>query len=167
MKKRTIVSVLLFVSTLSGVHAVAQPPAPSHGIRYPSGWQDWSAIAVSHRRDNNTLRVILGNEIAVNAARSGQTNPWPDGAVIGKVVWNDTALEAWETATVPGNFVHAEFMFKDSGKYAESCGWGWARWVGIAQEPFNQGPQTCISCHTPVQDHDWVFTRPAAFPKGK
>jgi len=61
-------------------------PAKSHGIAYPAGWQNWAAIGVSQRTDNQTLRLIVGNPIAVSAARHGQTNPWSDGAILGKVV---------------------------------------------------------------------------------
>jgi hypothetical protein len=156
-----------FFFTICGTLAVAaeQTPAPSHGISYPTGWQGWSTIAVSHRTDNNTLRVILGNDVALKAARTGETNPWPDGAILGKVVWKDTQLENWKAATVPGNFIHAEFMFKDSRKYTKTYGWGWARWVGVEQKPFEKGAQVCTSCHTPVKDRDWVFTDPAVFPK--
>jgi len=136
----------------------------SHGIAYPDGWKEWSMIAVSHRNDNNTLRVIVGNEVAVEAARAGNTAPWPDGAVLGKVVWKDAELGDWKAATAPGEFVHAEFMFKDSIKYAETYGWGWARWVGLEQEAFDEGMQVCISCHTPVKARDWVFTDPAQLP---
>ncbi len=146
--------------------AVAESPAPSHDISYPTGWQNWSTIAVSHRTDNNTIRTILGNDIAVNAARTGNTNPWPDGAILGKVVWKDAQLPDWSSATGPGEFVHAEFMFRDSAKYADTYGWGWGRWVGDAQQPFNGGAQVCIACHTPVKDRNWVFTHPATFPAG-
>ena len=139
--------------------------APSHGIAYPIGWQDWATIAVSHRTDNNTIRVILGNDLAVKAARSGNTNPWPDGAVLGKVVWKDTQLSDWQEATAPGEFVHAEFMFKDNKRYSNTYGWGWARWVGLEQKPFEKGMNVCTSCHTPVMMRDWVFTEPASFPK--
>lgn len=164
MKFPTLLLALLFVTTGSISNASENSPAASHGIEYPSGWQDWASIAVSHRTDNNTLRVILGNDIAVKAARSGQTNPWPDGAQLGKVVWKDKELENWKAAIVPGQLVHAEFMFKDSKKYANTYGWGWARWVGAEQKPFTKGSQVCISCHTPVKDRDWVFTEPAPFP---
>ncbi len=142
----------------------AAEPAASHGIAYPQGWQDWPVIAVSHRTDNHTLRVILGNAIAVKAARSGRTRPWPDGAVLGKVVWKDSTLPDWKAAIAPGKFVHAEFMFKDTKKYAATGGWGWARWVGAEQKPFDKGMQVCTSCHTPVKARDWVFTEPAALP---
>jgi hypothetical protein len=163
--KKFIISTMLCCGTL-GVSASDTPP-PSHGIDYPSGWQNWSTVAVSQRIDNNTIRTILGNDIAVKAARSGQTNPWPDGAILGKVVWKNTNLEHWKTAIGPGEFVHAEFMFKDANKYSETYGWGWARWVGAEQQAFDKGTIICTSCHTPVKDRDWVFTDPAFFPQHK
>jgi hypothetical protein len=146
------------------VTAVADTPEPSNNIDYPVGWQNWSPIAVSHRTDNNTIRVILGNSIAVEAARMGKINPWPDGTILGKVVWKDKQLKDWKAATAPGEFVHAEFMFRDSKKYNETYGWGWARWLSISQKPFNDGGQSCITCHTPVKNRNWVFTDPASFP---
>ena len=61
-------------------------PNPSNGAQYPTGWQHWQALSVSHRGDNGTLRVILRNEVAVEAALKGTTNPWPNGTMLGKVV---------------------------------------------------------------------------------
>ena len=157
------VGVLLLLAS-SFVYGSDSTPAASHGIAYPEGWQNWATIAVSHRTDNNTIRVILGNNTAVKAARSGKTNPWPDGAIIGKVVWKDTELTDWKAAIAPDKFVHAEFMLKDSTKYSGTYNWGWARWVGLDQQPFDKGAQVCITCHTPVKNRDWVFTDPASFP---
>jgi len=164
---KNMIFLILFISTAFAFAFIksTKTPAKSNGISYPEGWRNWSVIAVSHRTDNNTIRVILGNEIAVKAARTGRTNPWPDGAILGKVVWKDTQLKAWSAATGPGKFVHAEFMFKDSKKYKKTYGWGWARWLGLEQKPFNAGPEVCIGCHTPVKKNDWVFTEPAVFPK--
>jgi hypothetical protein len=164
MKQINLVLLCCLSAVLPGAAVAQETPAPSHGIAYPQGWQNWSAIAVANRTDNETLRVILGNEIAVKAARAGETLPWPDGAVLGKVVWKEARHENWEEATAPGEFVHAEFMFRDSEKYADTHGWGWARWVGMEQKPFEGGMQVCISCHTPVKDNNWVFTEPAVFP---
>ena len=64
-------------------------PAAPNGIALPEGYQDWKVISSSHREDNKTLRVILGNDVAIRAARSGETNPWPDGSILGKLVWKD------------------------------------------------------------------------------
>lgn len=160
------------IKLISGILALASftafssdaTPGSSHGIAYPTGWQNWSTIAVSHRTDNKTIRTILGNNIAVKAARSGEKNPWPDGAILGKVVWKDTELKDWKTATAPSKFVHVEFMFKDSKKYPDTYNWGWARWVGLDQKPFQKSAQICTTCHTPVKNRDWVFTDPASFP---
>ena len=156
---------VLFAGVTMNSVAADKTITPSHGVPYPDGWQNWASIAVSHRTDNNTIRVILGNDVAVKAARAGDTNPWPDGAILGKVVWKDTQLENWKTATVPGAFVHAEFMFRNAKKYSETHGWGWARWVGLEQQPFEKGMQVCIACHTPVKNRNWVFTDPALLPE--
>ena len=141
-------------------------PAPN-GIALPKGYKDWRVIASSHRTDNNTLRVILGNNTAVKAARKGKTNPWPDGAIMAKLVWKDATHQNWPAATVPGKFVHAEFMIKDAKKYAATGGWGYARWLGTEQKPYGKDAgfvQECYACHTPVKDNDYVFTHPAVLP---
>ena len=142
------------------------PPAPN-GIELPVGYKDWRVIGVSHRTDNNSLRVILGNDRAIEAARAGETNPWPDGAILAKIVLKDSIHEHWKAATVPGKLVHAEFMRKDSAKYATTGGWGYARWLGQAQTPYGKDAdfaQECYGCHTPVKDNDYVFTQPSPFP---
>jgi hypothetical protein len=142
--------------------------AAPNGIELPTGYKDWPVISSSHRVDNNTLRVIVGNEVAVRAAREGHTNPWPDGAILGKLVWKEAAKESWPTAIAPAQFVHAEFMFKDSVRWGKNgTGWGWARWVGMEQMPYGENAgfsQECIACHTPVKSNDWVFTHPAQLP---
>ena len=165
MNYRILLSAALI--TISGGLYAEGSIQPSHGVPYPDGWQNWAAIAMSHRSDNNTVRIILGNDIAVQAARAGDTHPWPQGAILGKAVWKDAQLEDWPAATGPGEFVHAEFMFKDQEKYKDTGGWGWARWVGMDQQPFEGGMQVCVACHTPVADRDWVFTDPAPFPAGE
>jgi hypothetical protein len=155
---------------LLGVAGVAQAegvaPAPN-GITLPEGYKNWRTISVSQRTDNNTIRTILGNDIAIQAARSGKTNPWPDGAILAKLVWKNAVSDKWEKAIEPGAFVHAEFMHKDAARFASTGGWGYARWLGMEQKPYGKDAaftQECQGCHTPVKDRDWVFTRPAALP---
>lgn len=172
MKRKHLftVAAVLFAGSafcaLSGHTSPVSAQAPN-GIELPSGYKDWRLISTSHRTDNNTIRVILGNDTAVRAARAGKTNPWPDGAVLAKLVWKDASHPEWQEATVAGNFVHAEFMMKDSVKYAETYGWGFSRWLGLEQKPFGADKnftQSCINCHEPVKENDWVFTRPAQLP---
>lgn len=146
----------------------AAPPAPSpNGITRPEGYQNWRLIAVSERTENGTLRAILGNSVAIEAARTGHTRPWPDGAILGKVVWKQSPHGKFPTALVPGEFVHSEFMVKDSARYAATGGWGFARWVGETLTPYGKDAgfaQECFSCHGAARDTDWVFTAPAKMP---
>jgi hypothetical protein len=138
-----------------------------NGIELPADYKEWKVIGVSHRTDNNTLRAIVGNDAAVAAARAGNINPWPNGAVLGKIVWKTETDKNWDKAIVPGEFVHVEFMVKDATKYATTGGWGYARWKGKDLKPHGNDAnfaQECVGCHTPVKSQDYVFTRPANMP---
>lgn len=164
MRKLIAIGAVL-VTSAAFAQGVGDSP---NGIPFPADYKDWQVLSVSQRSDNNTLRVIIGNDIAMQAARSGNTKPWPDGAIIGKVVWSQEAHPNWETALVPKEFRAAEFMVKDSAKYAEFGGWGFARWLGMEQTPCgadNCQPQVCFDCHTPVgESQDFVFTKPVLMP---
>ena len=164
---RLILAIALPATAPAAIAASAIADSPN-GISFPADYPNWSVISVSHRHDNHTMRAILGNKIAIRAARHGQTNPWPDGSIIGKVVWKETQEKNWPTAIAPDRFVHAEFMFKDAKKWAgNGTGWGWARWKGEQHKPYGKDASVgkeCISCHTPVKNRDWVFTTPALFP---
>lgn len=166
MKSSRLIPLLASLAVIPTAFAGDVPPAPN-GITLPESYQDWQVIASSHRIDNHTLRVILGNDTAVRAARAGNTRPWPDGAILGKLVWKDATLDSWEKAIVPGEFVHAEFMLKDTAQWPDTGGWGFARWKGMDQQPYGKDAsfvQECFGCHTPVKDNDYVFTHPAPLP---
>lgn len=141
-------------------------PAPN-GITIPEGYQNWRLIGVSQRTENQTLRAILGNSVAIEAARKGQTNPWPNGTVLAKLNWKQKNSQTFATAIVPGEFIHAEFMIKDMEKYAATGGWGFARWLGFRQEPYGKDAsfvQECMGCHATVRNQDSVFTTPVKLP---
>ncbi len=161
---KTISLVAGLILTHPGVSVSAQVAPAPNGIEFPADYADWRVISISHRIDNKTMRVILGNDIAINAARNGHTMPWPNGAVLGKVVWKQMSEKSWPDAIAPEKFVHAEFMFKDTDKYASTAGWGYARWKGPKLKAYGNNATfatECVSCHTPVKDNDYVFTKPA------
>jgi hypothetical protein len=142
--------------------------AAPNGIKQPAGYLQWQVLSSSCRSDNNTMRVILGNDIAMAAAASEQTNPWPDGSILCKLVWKEAQLAEWPTATVPGEFDHVEFMVKNSSLYKATGGWGFARWLGLNHEPYGADAtfvNECFACHQPVAKRDYVFTRPASMPR--
>jgi hypothetical protein len=58
-------------------------------------------------------------------------------------------------------------MTKDSKRFKETGGWGYARWLGMEHKPYGKDAnfvQECVDGHTPVKDRDWVFTHPIKLP---
>lgn len=168
MKTGFILLAVLFIFLTITAFAVYNEISPApNGIQIPKDYKNWRMIAPSHRTDNNTIRVILGNSTAIKAARGKNTNPWPMGTILAKIVWKDVTHEKWPAAQLPGKFVHAEFMIKDSQKYPSTGGWGFARWKGLDQKPYGKDAdfaKECFGCHMPVKDNDYVFTHPAEMP---
>ena len=146
--------------------SISQPLTTANGIDFIPGYQRWKAISTTDRFDNGTMRVIYGNSIAVEAIANNTTNPWPDGTVFAKVAW---AQEADSTGLIrTGEFKQVEFMIKDRKKYADTEGWGWARWRGKELIPYGKDAlftKECVACHMPRKESDFVFTQPLAFKK--
>lgn len=144
-----------------------KPAAAPNNMEMPNDYKHWQLVGVSQRTDKHSLRVILGNPVAIAAINKKQTNPWPDGAILAKLVWKERQHPAWPTAIVPGELEHVEFMHKESAKFQKTGGWGYARWVGSGQKPFGKNADfadECVACHTAVKDKDFVFTLPAPLP---
>ena len=92
------------------------------------GYEDWSVVAMSE--NGGVFAVILGNPVAIAAFREGvpgNGKPFPDGAKIAKVHWHPKKQEAYPgPPMVPGTHLNSHFMEKDSKRFADSGGWGWA-----------------------------------------
>ena len=61
-------------------------------------------LSVSHRTDKQTLRAILGNDTAIEAARAGKVAPWAEGSILAKVKWKESQHANWAAAIVPAEF---------------------------------------------------------------
>ena len=136
-------------------------PVTLTGVPYIDGYANWDIISTTDRLDNNTMRVIYGNAVAIKAVHDNKINPWPDGAVIAKVAWDK--IQDKDGNSVTGAFKQVEFMIKDSGKYAGTKGWGWGRFKTLNREPYGKTTDyatECINCHRPVANNDFVFTSP-------
>jgi len=156
----------LLISPQLAAEQATVAPAPN-GITIPEGYENWRLIAISQRTESQTLRAILGNSIAIEAARQGKTNPWPNGTILAKLNWKQKASDKFATAVIPGEFIHADFMIKDSQKYVATGGWGYARWLGQQQQPYGKDASfaaECQGCHSAVQDQDFVFTTAVKLP---
>ena len=138
--------------------AVAAAP---NGIAFLPEYKDWKAISSTERFDNHTMRVILGNDVAVRAIAENHINPWPDGTAFAKVAWLQQPDEKGLVRT--GAFFQVEFMIRDSEKYAGTKGWGWARWRGADLKPYGKDAtftKECVGCHRPLVGTNYVFTAP-------
>lgn len=158
-----IAVIIMIVPTLTP--AEKTPVAPN-GIALYANYRGWEVIAPSYREDKNHIRVILGNPVATKAMKEN-VRPFPDGTVMAKVAWNTTKHPKFPVATVPGTFSQVEFMVKDSVKYMETGGWGFARFVGKDLNPYGKDSgfaKECFGCHLPVKGNDYVFTSFAAVP---
>jgi hypothetical protein len=139
------------------------------------GYDGWQVVAISH---GTLLAVILGNPAMINAYKSGipgNGKPFPDGAKMAKIHWNPVKNEsAPGQPLVPGTLHDVDFMVKDSKRFADAGGWGYAEFeYDAASETFRPGtladrpPQAndakCgAACHTVAKKRDYVFT---GYPK--
>jgi len=144
----------------------------------PVGWEDWAIIGMTDRTDgdeNSTIRLVVGNDIAVDAARSGDTSPWPEGSILVDVIWSDGGNDFSADMVAPGNFGALAVMEKDSGRFETTGGWGYALFRGedleaaeadvIANPNDSVDESTCYGCHNSrVPDQDFVFTQPLPLP---
>src|SRR6185312_3261752 len=103
---------------------------------------------------------------AYENGRPGNGKPWPDGSKMAKIHWNPTKMETFPAATVPGTLHDVDFMVKDSKRFADSGGWGWAAFEydnktgtftpadTTASPPQGHDAKCGFTCHTIVQKRD-------------
>lgn len=151
--------------------AALEPGGPGgntpNGLSFPQGVQDWGVVGAATRSDSGELHVIVGNTKAVQAARSGDTLPWPDGSALAHLVWKAEQNPDDAVTINAGAFQAVTLMMKDSAKYADDGGWAYGLWTGKDLTPAAAPDfdRACVNCHTSqVKDKDYVFTDPGALP---
>jgi hypothetical protein len=135
------------------------------------GYEGWQTIGIS--RNDRVMAVILGNPVMIQAYQAGipgNGKPVPDGAKMAKVHWTPKQNQFFPDTTGPGNLLNVDFMEKDSKRFADSGGWGYAVFdYDVATDTFKPGttagspPQgndaKCgFACHTRAKARDYVFT---------
>ena len=136
------------------------------------GYEDWPVIATSENGGN--FAAILGNPVTIDAYKEGipgNGKPFPDGAKMAKIHWHPKKQEAYPgQPLVPGTQYNADFMVKDSKRFADSGGWGFGEFeYDAASNKFRIGNSTddppqgndakCgFACHTIAKKTDFVFT---------
>ena len=136
------------------------------------GYEDWAVISIS--ANGGKFAAILGNPVMIDAYKQGipdNGKPFPDGARMAKIHWDPKKQEAYPgQPTVPGTQHDVDFMVKDSKRFADSAGWGWAAFeydaasntftpATTASKPPQEHDAKCgLACHTVVKNRDYVFT---------
>jgi hypothetical protein len=173
---RLAVILAVALAVLAGVAISAQD---KYSVRVPGGlafsefrgYEGWQAISLS--RNEKVVGMILGNPTMIDAYSAGipgNGKPVPDGAKMAKIHWAPKPNQFFPEATVPGNLVNVDFMVKDSKRFSDSGGWGYAVFdYDAASDTFKPGttagtpPQgndaKCgFACHTAAKSRDYVFT---------
>jgi hypothetical protein len=105
------------------------------------GYESWQTISIS--QNDKLVAVILGNPAMIGAYRAGipgNGKPFPDGARMAKIHWSPTKQQHFPDTTVPGAQHDVDFMVKDSKRFADSGGWGYAMFkYDAASDTFTPG----------------------------
>ena len=172
----TIGIATVWLAALGGLAIFAQD---KYAVKVPGGlafsefrgYEGWQAVSMS--RNENAVAVILGNPVMIDAYRAGipgNGKPVPDGAKMAKIHWIPKQNQFFPDATVPGNLQNVDVMEKDSKRFADSGGWGYAVFdYDAPSDTFRPGttagtpPQgndaKCgFACHTRAKARDYVFT---------
>src|SRR5580698_7004021 len=146
------------------------------------GYEQWQVVGPSLTEAANVIRVIVANPVMIKAYQQGvpgNGKPFPDGSKIVKIEWRpkkltDPPFSANTPDTVPGDLAEVEFIVKDSKKFPDTHGWGYAMFdydaasgtfapATLASKPPVEHDAKCgAACHELAASKDYIFT---AYPK--
>lgn len=165
-----LIGTIAVALTVLGGAAMSAPD--KHTVQVPNGlalsefrgYEDWQTVAVSKTEEE--LAVILANPVAIEAYRAGvpgNGKPFPDGSKIAKVHWKPTtSVEAPAPTTVPDGLDNVDFMVRDSRRFSDTGGWGYAQFnhdpASDSFTPDGTDAGCGYACHTIVATKDYVFT---------
>jgi hypothetical protein len=135
------------------------------------GYEGWQVVATS--QNDKLVAVILANPVMIDAYQAGTPGngkSFPDGSKMAKIHWKPKMNQYFPNTTVPGTLNDVDFMVKDTARFADSGGWGWAVFKydaaadaftpgTVADQPPQANDAKCgLACHTTVKTRDYVFT---------
>jgi len=170
---RAVIYVLAFhMLTLCGtLHANSDIDTESisqmNGIKwrdYDGFWQRDRLVTVRFRLDNEEQRFIYANDIAWQAMKQG-ANSFPDGAVFTKVGAKTERDPLFDNAAVPSRGARYQVMVKDTTKFPETNGWGYALFSANGKRLTNDEQATtraCHACHVLAASRGYIFAQPVS-----
>ena len=181
MKSKRMLSIAMaMVFALAILGGAAISAQDKYALKVPGGlalaefkgYEDWAVVAVHQTED--LLKVVVANPVMIDAYRTGvpgNGKPVPDGARMAKIEWRPKkSSTAPYDIRVPGTVYDVDFMVKDSKRFADSAGWGYAVFkydaasdmlapATLAHQPPQGNDAKCgVACHTIVKSRDYVFT---------
>ncbi len=180
MRNKRMAAIAMVTGVFALAGGLATPAQDKYTLKVPSGlafsefrgYEAWQVVSIS--QDGNLMAAILADPAMIKAYLGGvpgNGKPFPDGARLAKIHWNPKKMETFPAATVPGTQHDVNFMVKDSKRFANTGGWGYAVFeYDAASDTFRPGTQTdkppqgndagCgFACHTIVKTRDYVFTQ--------
>jgi hypothetical protein len=142
------------------------------------GYEDWQPVTPSATDAQSVIRLIVANPVMIDAYRQGVPGagkPFPDGSKIAKMVWQQKKLtsppfSANTPDTVPGDLLEVELIEKDSARFPDTHGWGYAVFdYDAASQRFAPATKTSKSpqgndakcgaaCHELAASKDYIFS---------
>jgi|SRR5580704_6098740 hypothetical protein len=158
---------LVFLSALAAQEKYAAKVPDGLSVSEFRGYGSWQYVAASVTDDR--VKIIAGNPAMIAAYKDGfpaNGKPVPDGAVLTKVQWSKKpSAEFPKTTTVPDALKQVGFMVKDSKRFPDSHGWGYAEFTVDASgafKPTGTGAKCGAACHNAAAKKDFVFTEYAS-----
>jgi hypothetical protein len=179
MKSKGMATIAIVTTLVSALGGSALSAQNKYIVKVPGGlafsefrgYEAWQVVSIS--QDGPLMAVILANPVMIEAYKAGvpgNGKPFPDGSKMAKIHWNPKKMEVFPAATVPGTLHDVDFMVKDSKRFGDSGGWGWAAFnYSAASRAFSPGTTSDVppqgndakcgfACHTIVKTRDFVFT---------
>jgi hypothetical protein len=128
------------------------------------GYEDWSVV--SSARTEEVLKVIVANPAMIKAYKAGvpgNGQTFPEGSLIVKLQWKPKkSTEAPFAVDVPDVFKQAFVMEKDSKRFPNTGGWGYAVFnYDATSNKFTPDPTAHAdcgnTCHVTVKAKDYIF----------
>ena len=178
--------VALVIVMVSGSSSSAQEKQDKYALQIPGGlsfseirgYEKWQTVGPSLTEAANVMRVIVANPVMIEAYEDGvpgNGKPFPDGSKIVKLEWRpkkvtDPPFSASTPDTVSGDLTEVEFIVKDSKRFSDTHGWGYAMFdydaatgafaaaTTASKPPVKHDAKCGAACHELAASKNYIFT---------
>lgn len=157
---------ILFCLSLSSIaHSDTPEMNGIQLLQFGDFTKNWKIASVRFRQDSKEMRLIYANSIAIEALQKG-SYPFPEGSVFAKVGIKTGVDPAFNSSIVPNGTRRFQLMVKDSNKYKETDGWGYALFQSdgkLYEGDMKLETLSCHACHKLVPERNFVFSELVGF----